>query len=160
MARVGKNRGVTDIEVLEAGLGEKPVLQQMMQLYLHDFSEFMPLDVNVLGTFEYPWLDNYWTDADRRPFVFRVDGRWAGFALVRVGTPHDMAEFFVMRGYRSRGVGVAAARAVIARFPGPWQTRQVAANVAATSFWRRAIPIEFEEDVNDSGPVQRFSVPS
>ena len=110
------------------------------------------------GRYGYRLLDAYWTDPTRRPFLVRVDGHLAGFALVRTGDPHDMAEFFVMRKYRRSGVGIDAARAVFARFPGPWQTRQQFENVGATKFWRQAIPVGFEEAENDEGPVQRFVI--
>ena len=83
-----------------------------------------------------------------------------GFALVRSGTPHDMAEFFVLRKYRRGGIGRAAARAVFARFPGAWQTRQQWENTGAIDFWRTAIPVPFDEGETDEGPVQRFVIPA
>ena len=78
--------------------------------------------------------------------------------LVREGVPHDMAEFFVMRKYRRGGVGTEAARGLFARFPGAWQVRQMRFNPQATVFWRRAIPVPFEDDENDDGPLQRFTI--
>ncbi len=147
-----------DIEVREAAPSDRPVLEQLLELYLHDFSVFTDGDVDATGRFHYPNLDLYWTEADRHPFLFRVDGRWAGFALVRAGAPHDMAEFFVLRKYRRRGVGIVAARSVFARFPGEWQTREMTANTGATDFWRRAIDVPFEEELTANGPVQRFVV--
>jgi predicted acetyltransferase len=146
------------IEVTEARLSDKPVVRQLLELYGHDFSEFTDADVDAHGYFGYRYLDQYWTEAERRPFLFRVDGRWAGFALVRIGDPHDMAEFFVLRKYRRRGIGITAAQEVFARFEGNWQVRQMAANTGATIFWRRAIPWAFEEETTDHGPVQRFAV--
>jgi predicted acetyltransferase len=69
-----------------------------------------------------------------------------------------MSEFFVMRKYRRGGVGTALAREVFARFPGEWQVRQMTSNPAATAFWRRAIPVEFTQEMLDQGPVQRFTI--
>jgi predicted acetyltransferase len=146
------------VEIVAAAIADKPVLKRLLELYLHDFSEFDRADVDARGRFSYPYLDPYWTEPERHPFLFRVNGRWAGFALVRSGTPHDMAEFFVMRKYRRLGVGVQAARALFARFPGEWQVRQMNQNGAATTFWREAIPVAFEEGATESGPVQRFSI--
>jgi predicted acetyltransferase len=148
---------VDQLEVLEPRLAQKPVVRRLLELYLHDFSEFTDADVDGRGRFGYPHLDLYWTEPERRPFLFRADGHWAGFALVRTGTPHDMAEFFVLRKYRRSGVGVEAARNLFARIPGEWQVRQMTANTGATAFWRRAIPFEFEEEFTPNGPVQRFS---
>jgi predicted acetyltransferase len=146
------------VDVQEATIDGKPVVRQLLELYSHDFSQFNGADVDERGVFGYPYLDNYWTEPERHPFLIRVDGRIAGFAFVRSGAPHDMAEFFVMRKYRRGGFGANAARAVFGRFPGEWQVRQVAANVAAVAFWRTVIPVPFTEDTNDEGPVQHFSI--
>ena len=141
-----------------AATDEKPVLRRLLELYAHDFSELDGSDVGDDGAYGYPHLDAYWAESERHPFLIRVDGHLAGFALVRSGRPHDMAEFFVMRKYRRGGVGAEAARAVFAQFPGEWQVRQIAANVAATAFWRTVIPVPFTEDTNDEGPVQHFVI--
>ena len=148
----------TSVEVVEAAIADKAVLSRLLELYQHDFSELDGADVDAHGLYGYRYLDHYWTEPDRRPFLFRVDGQWAGFALVRAGAPHDMAEFFVMRKYRRRGVGKDAARALFSRFPGAWQVRQMSQNRAATTFWRDAIPVAFEDSTNDEGPVQRFTI--
>ena len=50
-----------------------------------------------------------------------------------------MAEFFVMRKYRRRGVGKQMAFNVFDRLPGKWEVRQVAENNAGIAFWRRII---------------------
>jgi predicted acetyltransferase len=148
------------VEVLEATPGDKSVVRQLLELYQYDFSDFVDADLDAHGYFDYGYLDNYWTEEHRRPFLFRVEGKWAGLALVRSGVPHDMTEFFVMRKYRRHGVGIVAARELFARFPGDWQVRQMATNPAATTFWRRAIPYAFEEEQNEHGTVQRFAVPN
>jgi predicted acetyltransferase len=149
---------VTEVEVIAAALADKSVVRNLLELYLHDFSEMTASDVDEHGLFGYGRLDDYWTEPGRHPFLFRADGRLAGLALVRSGTPHDMAEFFVMRKYRRGGVGLLAARALFAMFPGEWQVREMAANTGATAFWRQAIPVPFDEEVIDAGPVQRFCI--
>ena len=146
--------------MIEAALTDKPVLRNLLELYQHDFSVFDDIDVGDDGLYNYRYLDNYWTESDRHPLLFRIDGKWAGFALVRAGAPHDMAEFFVIRKYRRRGVGTVLAREVFARFPGEWQVRQMASNPAATAFWTRAIPVDFAQETLDHGPVQRFTIPA
>jgi predicted acetyltransferase len=150
---------VTDVRVELARADERDVLARLLELYAHDFSERNGADVGDDGTYGYRYLDAYWSDADRHPFLLRVDGRLAGFALVRTVPPHDMAEFFVLRKYRRGGIGTDAARAVFARFPGAWQTREQWENAGAIDFWRRAIPVPFDEGKTDEGPVQRFVIP-
>lgn len=53
----------------------------------------------------------------------------------------DMAEFFVLRGYRRRGIGTRIAHEVWRRFPGQWEVRVMHSNVSAHHFWAHAISI-------------------
>ena len=170
--RVGHGKsGLMDVRLRRASSDERAPLGALFQLYAYDFSELLGLDVDVDGRFRTPPLDAYWTDSWRHPFLIRVDGELAGFALVdrrsRLSDTdgvHDMAEFFVVRRYRRRGVGERAANALFEEFRGPWEVRQKAKNVSATAFWRRVIDRyaggRFEDvswdDVRWRGPVQRF----
>lgn len=150
--------GARTVQVEPVSFADKQVLRNLVEFYVYDYSDYMGWDVDEHGVFGYRYLDHYWTEPERHPFFIRVDGRLAGFALVRSGAPHDMAEFFVMRKYRRGGVGTDAARIVFARFPGAWEVRQMQENVAATVFWRLAIPVRFDEEVRDGRPVQLFTI--
>jgi predicted acetyltransferase len=161
-----------EVLVMPASKGQERVLRHLMSLYVYDFSELMGLDVEEDGSFKLPELSSYWRDPWRHPFLLRVDGKLAGFALVHQrsrlngadGT-HDMAEFFVLRRYRRQGVGEQAARELFGRFRGPWEVRERAANVDAIAFWRRVIERhtggQFREvswaDDTWQGPVQLFT---
>jgi predicted acetyltransferase len=134
------------------------LLGRLLQLYLHDFSEHTGWDVDEDGLFHYAWLDAYREEPGRHAYVLRVEGRPAGFALVREAERIHMAEFFVLRKYRRAGVGLAAARHLLAAHAGPWSITQLASNPEATAFWRRAITVPFEETVQAGGTVeQRFT---
>ncbi|BAZ51756.1 hypothetical protein NIES4103_44140 [Nostoc sp. NIES-4103] len=69
------------IEVLPASITDKPLIQRMMELYQYDFSEIEGTDLNKHGYFGYPYLDYYWVEADRYPFIVQVDEKLAGFVL-------------------------------------------------------------------------------
>jgi predicted acetyltransferase len=162
------------IEVSPAEVVERPVLRRLMELYQYDFSEFDGADISPLGVYEYPYLDHYWVEPERSPFLVRVNGNLAGFVLVArynyLSGHKDawvLAEFFIMRKYRRQGVGEQVARFIFDQFPGAWQVGQINENTAATIFWRKVISRythdHFEEHVLDSdhwhGPVQVFSSP-
>lgn len=147
------------LEVVDATEHDRAVLRRLLELYRYDFSEFDDADVGPHGEFGYRYLDHYWTEGDRRPFLFKVDGAWAGFALVRVGDPHDMAEFFVLRKYRRTGVGRMAAAEVLSRFSGRWTVRQQLTNPNATRFWRAAIPYAITESRTEREVVMTLTVP-
>lgn len=167
-----------DIEVTPARIGEKPVLANLMQLYIHDFSEHWSGTPNGElqhdGRFaEYPHLDSYWSDPARVPLLIRQGGALIGFALINdhahSGRPvaRNMAEFFIVRKHRRGGAGMAAAQAIFSRWPGTWEAAVARRNVAALAFWRKAIAghplvsaIE-EEDISTpdwNGPVIRFHI--
>jgi predicted acetyltransferase len=146
------------VEVVEATDDDRTVVRRLLQLYHYDFSEFDGADVNPHGEYLHRYLDEYWTDADRQAFLFRVGGAWAGLALVFTGEPHDIAEFFVLRKYRRHGIGAQAAASLFERLPGRWTVRQQLANPAATAFWRTAIRHGFEEHQQGTEIVQSFTV--
>lgn len=113
----------------------------------HDYHEFDGGDVNQHGLYAYRWLDHYWTGRGRYPFLITVGGKIAGFALVSDrsdlggdNVPHSIAEFFVLRKYRGKGVGKDAARKIFSALPsGKWVITQTLTNTAAQRFWRAVI---------------------
>jgi predicted acetyltransferase len=120
------------------------VLANLFELYVHDFSEQVPLDLQPNGRFDLPIDESWWQNVDHFPFFIRVGGKLCGFALVRRGSRvtaeadvMDLAEFFVVRGARTKGVGTGAAHALFAAFPGRWEIRVRQSNVAAGKFWRK-----------------------
>jgi predicted acetyltransferase len=128
------------IEVVPATAEQMPVVANLIELYAHDFSEFHDLALGEDGRFGYNPLPLYWTDPNRHPFLVKMDGKLAGFVLVRKeSSVWDMAEFFVVRGCRRRGIGTAIAHDVWRRFPGLWEVRVMHSNHAARHFWERAI---------------------
>ena len=138
--------------LVEVPADRKAVIAHLMQLYLHDFSEFAAIgtdhgEVDEDGRFPYKWLDSYWREEGRLPFTIHADGRLAGFALINrwsaLGCPLDqsVAEFFVLRKYRRSGVGLRAAQLLFARFPGQWEVPVAWYNQPALSFWRKVVAI-------------------
>jgi predicted acetyltransferase len=65
----------------------------------------------------------------------------AGFAAVGglLGETRDVAEFFVVRSWRRRGIGTRAALGLIARFPGMWRIAFQEENPTAARFWRDVV---------------------
>lgn len=131
----------SQLELISACSEHQSVLAHLLELYIHDFSEFVPSDVSDDGRYGYGKLPLYWSDPHRHPFLARLDGKWAGFALVQQidNRVCDIAEFFVLRCYRRQGIGAQLAAQVWRRFPGPWQIRVRTANAPARQFWESAI---------------------
>ena len=129
----------THIELVRAARDQESIIANLLELYAHDFSEFYNLELGADGRFGYKHLPLYWSEPDHYPFLIMLDGRLAGFALVKRGTVWDVAEFFIVRAHRRRGIGTRIAHEVWNRFPGPWQVRVMQSNRTALNFWQRAI---------------------
>ena len=161
------------LELIPAAPEQEPILANLLELYIYDFSEILDLELGPDGRFGYPRLPLYWTEPGRHPFLVKVDGRLAGFVLVKRGSEvsgdeavWDIAEFFVIRGYRRRAIGTQMAHQVWRRFPGPWEVRVMESNHSAYHFWSRAIstfigqPIEPLRINKDGQPWALFSFES
>lgn len=136
-----------DVTLLPAKPSDEPVLSNLLELYLHDLSEFFPIELGADGRFGYYPLAPYLSGLERRwAFLIHVDSRLAGFALATRGSPLtddpndlDLTEFFVSRRYRRARVGLRAACLLWDRMPGHWIVRIAGNNLRALAFWRTAI---------------------
>ncbi len=134
------------IELVPATPDQQPILANLLELYIHDFSEIHHVELGPDGRFGYKNLPLYWLEPHRHPFLIRLNDKLAGLILIKRGseisgdeTVWDMAEFFILRGYRRRGVGTEIAHEVWKRFPGQWEIRVMESNHAASHFWQHAI---------------------
>jgi predicted acetyltransferase len=163
-----------NIEIVEVPYEQKSILQHLLELYHYDFSEIDGDELNEYGLYGYKYLDQYWTEEGRIPLFIKVDGKYAGFVLINAYhlgfhasgmDTRSIAEFFVMRKYRHKGIGKYVAKTVFNRYPGSWEVRQTAANTAAQTFWRNVIREythgTYEEvvlhDERWNGPIQLFN---
>lgn len=147
-----------NVAVTPAGLEQAPVLANLLELYAHDFSEFHDIEIGPDGRFGYQPLPLYWSAAERHPFLIHADGKLAGLVLIKRGsdvsgdpTVWDVAEFFVLRGYRKHGIGSQAAHQIWRQFQGRWEVRVMESNPDAHRFWRNAISRFTGEPIQSTG---------
>jgi predicted acetyltransferase len=161
------------LELIRAGAEHQSALGNLLELYIHEFSELVPIDVGDDGRFGYKNLPLFWSDKSRLPFLARLDGKLVGFVLVTQssepcgdGEAWDMAEFFVLRRYRHRGIGSQLAEKVWLHCPGRWQIRVMEKNVLAHRFWESSVTkftgqlAQFTDFVKDGVAWHRFSLDS
>lgn len=162
------------MELTPATLEDRPAFMNLSEYYSYDFSEMIGLDVGEGGRFGDKHFIRHFEDPVCHPFLIRVEGHLAGFAIHEgrsrltgeLGV-NDVAEFFVMRKYRKLAVGERAAFALFDRFNGPWEVRQVTANASATAFWNKVVHRytrgRYQQDAwsvsHGQGVVQRFRTP-
>ena len=149
-----------NIEVLPASISDKPLIQRMMELYQYDFSEFTNADLDKHGYYGYSHLDYYWVETNRYPFIVRVNNNLAGFALVNQstnfpGSKYSLAEFFILRKYRNRGIGRLVAYNIFSLFDGRWEIYQAHTNLIAKKFWQSVLKVytkgNYTETVMEEG---------
>jgi predicted acetyltransferase len=92
----------------------------------------------------YSYLDNYWEEKERFPYLIGKDGKLAGFVLVREVYEENklywsIAEFFIMKKFRLSGLGKYAAHQIFEKHRGNWEVVQIEKNKPAQAFWRKVI---------------------
>ena len=165
------------VSLERAAPSQQETLANLVQLYIHDFSEFLTaqrkLAVEEDGRFtDLLRLNEYWSEPDRSVWFIRAGGQLAGFALLNTHSHCDrpvdfnMGEFFVMRTFRRDGVGARAAIDLIQMHPGQWEIAVSVRNPPALAFWPRVIASADVRDVETlqgdgkqwTGPIARFVV--
>ena len=135
-----------DIQILQANLAQQPIIAQLYELYTYEMTDLADFDIHDNGYYGYDELPLYWEDPNKHPFLVWVNNKLAGFVLIQKGSPiktvpdvWDVAEFFIMRKFRKKGIGQFVAEHIWQTHNGAWQVRVWDNNIAAHSFWNKAI---------------------
>jgi predicted acetyltransferase len=133
-----------NVEVIPAGIDAQSVVLNLALYYIHDFTDFLGFRCPDSGLFRTSHWGIFWSEANRWAFLVKVDGELAGLVLVgpdgaQPTSQYDVAEFFILRKFRRKGVGEQAARDVFNRFRGRWEVRVIVENEPALAFWRRVL---------------------
>ena len=159
---------IVNITVNKATVNDKSIIARLLQLYMHDFSEFTLDDINDNGEYNYNRLDCYWIEKDRYPFLIKTDGILSGFALIRseiIDTEevHSIAEYFILRKYRNQGIGRQVALMLFEMFKGKWKIPVLRCNSVGLQFWEKVIKDYTKDNYREldkpewPGPIYEFS---
>ena len=123
---------------------EKQVIFNLIQHYLDELSRFPdeePDYKDADGVYQYRYLDAYWTEKERFPYLMRCEENIAGFALVRVkvedGGLWEIAEFYVLPEFRQRGLAMASVTEIFKRHPGEWKIMFNKHNQPGRALWQK-----------------------
>lgn len=127
-------------------IDDKSLLIRLIELYNYEFTAYSDKDINEYGYYGYGHIDDYWNEEGRFPYLIRVDGKIAGFALI---CPHCnyrkeagarcVGEFFVMLKYRRIGVGSKVAAQLFDKHRGLWEVCYWRNNLPASMFWKKVV---------------------
>ncbi len=156
-----------DLTLLQATNDHKIVIENLMQFYIYDFSEYVRYDVEDNGLFApYPDLNDYWKeDNNKFPYIIKKDDKYVGFVFVKFISSKDrsyfsIAEFFILKKYRHEGIGKAIAIKVFNLHKGQWEVYQKDSNKPAQIFWTKVISEytkgQFKERLENGKRIQNF----
>jgi len=119
------------VTLRRADRSEREEVRRLLADYLHEFDG---------RTDPYPYLDAYWAEPARLPFLIEAGGAVVGLCLIRVRDGGwSIAEFYVVPGKRRAGVGREAVELVAghARAAGAahLEAKVHPANREALPFW-------------------------
>jgi predicted acetyltransferase len=118
-----------------------------------------------IGHREPDQLQRWLVDRTANLLTILDDQQPVGFAMVARETlasrqiDFRMAEFFVTREHRRRGVGRSAVRLIFDRFAGRWEILEYSRNPAAVTFWRKVVSAYTRGDYRErsaSGEIRQF----
>jgi predicted acetyltransferase len=118
-----------------------------------------------IGHREPDQLQRWLVDRSAALLTILDDQQPAGFAMVARETHASrladfrMAEFFVARAARRRGVGRSAVRLIFDRFAGRWEIVEYSRNPGAVSFWRQVVSAYTRGDYRErvlNGEVKQY----
>jgi len=124
----------------KAKITDKSLIDNLLQAYLRELNQYEDIPQKESGRYDYPYLDYYWSDDDRFPYLMYLDKNVAGFALVRKDMDYyEMAEFCILPDYRRQGAGNILASQIIRRHPGRWHIEYNLNNIAGFRFWNKLV---------------------
>ena len=135
-----------NVKVVLASSVHQSWIRDKIQYYLDELSKFVSIEKNFEGQYDYPYLDHYWREPDRHPFIIYLNNETVGFLLVREdldptdGTSiTEISELYILPAFRQRSVASNAIKKVLGYFPGNWRAAVLPNNEIGCSFWRQLI---------------------
>ena len=144
------------LELYEVSEKDKDIIFNLMQLYTYELSfyedETTHFQLQNNGLFKLSkYIDLYWTQEERHPYILKYDGKLAGFVLERFNEDgmNEIAEFFVLNKYRKHGAGTFMANEMFKKYNGKWEIRTLLKNKRAQEFWRKVVKSASNENYGE-----------
>jgi predicted acetyltransferase len=118
-----------------------------------------------VGQREPEQLDRLFADVQARLLSICYASEPVGFARIRMRgespAEFSMADFFIARAWRRRGIGAHAVRLILDRFEGAWLITEHSRNPSAVHFWRQVVggytAGKYQERIVNGEVQQRFA---
>ena len=126
-------------EVKPASIKEKPIIQSLIQPYLDELSRFPDEHLGYKDendNYIYPYINFYWEEDVRFPYLLYSNDEIAGFALINKNDDlWEISEFYVKPEYRRQGIAEACTADIFRKHPGNWRISFNKYNIAGMKLW-------------------------
>lgn len=152
------NVDYTKIKIIPALIDDYPVIQNMGRFYVYDMSEYLGdekgWEIPNDGLYECIDFKKYWETKDAFPFLVYYENELAGFVIVdKKGSESsinfNMAQFFILRKFKGKGIGKYVAQRCFDKFIGKWEVMVIPGNNGAYSFWKAIISNYTDHNFNE-----------
>jgi len=137
------------IQLIPASLSDYSAIQNMARFYVYDMSEYMGSEpgweIPEDGLYECIDFKKYWeSDSTASPFLIKYKDELAGFVILDKKGSDDkvdfnMAQFFILRKFKKKGLGKFVAQSFFEKFKGLWEVNVMLENHGAYEFWKKII---------------------
>ena len=136
-----------EITLKEIKLKDKLILQNLMQLYLHNLSAYFPIEFDSQsGLYVYDNLDNYFNSSIYKAYFILDDKNLVGFILTNLLEEKNIIqEMFILNNYKRQGYGKIVVFKVWDKFKGNWEIKVVPCSLSAEKFWLNVVK-EYTKD--------------
>jgi predicted acetyltransferase len=158
---------MAQVSVREPRVTDRAWIRGVYRDYLYDLAPaatgLFPLLPDI-GQREGEQSDRLFDDARAQVLTICYANEPAGFARIRLQgrspAEFSLADFFVARAWRRRGIGAQAVRLILDRFEGAWLITEHLQNEPAVQFWRRVVngytAGKYQERIVNGEVQQRF----
>lgn len=147
-----------DITLKEIELEKKDILNNLMQLYLHNISLNFPIDFDSnTGMYGYDDIEKYFENDNNKAFFILKENEIAGFMLIDLSDEKNIVqEMFVLNNYKRKGVGKTAVSILFDKFRGNWEIKSLPCSESAEKFWISSVK-EYTNDQFNLEYVGKFN---
>lgn len=127
------------IKLVNVEKKEKNILNNLLQLYLHEISFYFPIQFDSLkGEYQYENLDIYFNNQTNKAYFIKADLDIIGFLLInKEEDTNIIQEIFVLNNYKNKGIGEKAVVLLIKE--GKWLIKSLPNSLLAEKFWDKTI---------------------
>ena len=129
------------IKIKIVNSNERSLIENLLQMYLHNISEYFPIDFNSKTcTYEYDDISKYFNESNNYAILFMNDDEVIGFSLIDlIDNTYTVQEMFILNNYKNKGFGEECITKVFDDFNGNWIIKSLPLSPKSENFWNKTI---------------------